>query len=98
MMVSATDSGSAITKMKFSNDNSTWSDADNYSTSKSWPLASENGNKTVYVKFKDGAGNWSNYFSDTIIFSSAVVTAPAAPTPLNKTVNKTKNKVIIFGA
>jgi hypothetical protein len=50
-----------------------------YSTSKSWTLPSGDGTKTVYVKFKDSAGNVSSVYSDSIILDT---TPPAAPSNL----------------
>ncbi|MFH0772106.1 MAG: hypothetical protein V1933_05750 [Candidatus Omnitrophota bacterium] len=47
-----------------------------YATTKSWTLTTGSGTKTVYVKFKDAAGNWSNAVSDTIILDT---TLPAVP-------------------
>ena len=61
-------------QMQFSNDNFTWSDPENYATTKNWTLSSGDGTKTVYVKFKDAAGNWSDVFSDTIILNSGGLT------------------------
>ena len=69
LTLSATDSGSGmgtVAQMQFSNNNSTWSTAEAYSITKSWTLAAGDGTKTVYVKFKDAAGNWSGAYSDTI--------------------------------
>ncbi len=70
----ATDSGSGMgtgAQMQFSNDSSSWSSPEPYATSKSWSLidvASGNeGTRTVYVKFKDVAGNWSQPINDSII-------------------------------
>lgn len=40
LTLSATDSQSGVSKMQFSNDNSTWSSEENYSTSKTWTLTS----------------------------------------------------------
>lgn len=77
--LSATDSGSGMgtgAQMQFSNDNSTWSTAEAYATTKSWALASGDGTKTVYAKFKDVAGNWSTAVSDTIILDT---TKPSTP-------------------
>jgi YD repeat-containing protein len=53
--------GSGCSKMKFSNDGSSYSDEEDYNTSKQWPLDStSNGTKTVYVRFRDAAWNWSD--------------------------------------
>ncbi len=74
--ISASDSGnSGLSQMRFSNNNSTWSTPESYSTLKSnWDLSSYGGNinpglKTVYAQFKDAAGNWSNSWSDNINYS-----------------------------
>ena len=65
--------GSGCDKMKFSNDGSSYSGEEGYNTSKQWTLgANTNGTKTVYVKFKDLAGNWSDAYSDTITLNSPV--------------------------
>ena len=47
-----------------------------YATSKSWTLGQTNATATVYVKFKDSAGNESACINDTITQDT---TAPAAP-------------------
>jgi hypothetical protein len=56
----------AITQMSFSNDGVTFSAPEPYQTTKGWTLSPGDGEKTVYVKFFDGAGNESNLFLDTI--------------------------------
>jgi hypothetical protein len=50
---------SDVVQMQFSNDNSIWSTPENYATSKAWKLSIGDGLKTVYVRYKDGVGNWS---------------------------------------
>lgn len=70
LTLAASDAGSGMGSgalMKFSNDNANWSSAESYATSKTWTLASGTGVKTVYVKFRDAAGNWSSVnITDTI--------------------------------
>jgi YD repeat-containing protein len=56
-------------QMQFSNDNVTYSPAEAYGTTKSWTLSPGGGTKTVYVKFKDEAENWSTAYSDTIEYT-----------------------------
>ena len=57
--------------MQFSNDNTNWSTAETFSTSKAWTLTSGDGTKTVYAKLKDKAGNWSDTtIKDTIILDT----------------------------
>jgi len=79
LTLTCTDSGSGCSEMRFSNDNSTWSTPEAYATSKSWPLDSGDGTKTVYAKFKDGAGNWSGAFTDTIILDTTAPATTASP-------------------
>lgn len=70
LTLSATDNGSGMgigAEMKFSNDTMNWSQPEAYATSKTWTLSGGDGTKTVYVKFKDVAGNWmATGVSDTI--------------------------------
>ncbi|HEY5539839.1 MAG TPA: cytochrome c3 family protein, partial [Coriobacteriia bacterium] len=67
----AADSGSGLHQMRFSNDNSTWSDWQAYSTSASWTLATGDGAKTVYAQFKDNADNvTSTAISHTIVLDT----------------------------
>lgn len=68
--LSAVDSGSGLSKMSFSTDNLTWSTAENYAASKAWTLTGGNGNKTIYVKFLDKAGNPSNPISVTVLLDT----------------------------
>ena len=53
--------------MQLSNDGMTWSSWETFSTSKNWTLASGDGEKTAYMKLKDGAGNISENYMATII-------------------------------
>lgn len=68
--VALTLSATNASQMCFSNDKSSWTNWENYATSKSWILTSGDGTKTVYVKFKDAAGNVSEIYSDTIILDT----------------------------
>jgi large repetitive protein len=61
---------SGVDSMRFRNGGTTtWSSWFDYSTSKSWTLTAGAGTKTVYVQYKDRAGNNSAAASDTIRFS-----------------------------
>jgi hypothetical protein len=61
--------------MCFSNDGQTYSEWEAYVSSKSWMLSDGDGQKTVYVKLKDSAGNIVST-SNTILLDS---TPPDAP-------------------
>jgi len=89
--LSATDSGSGVSQMQLSNDNSTWSTPQAYATTKTWNLTSVNGTKTVYAKFKDGVGNWSSAaITDTIILDTI---APTGSIKINNDAQYTKSTV-----
>ena len=57
--------------MRFSNDNITYSVPEAFATSKAWTLPSGEGVKTVYIKYGDAEGYWSNPFTDTITVCSS---------------------------
>ena len=73
----ATDTGSGVAQMKFSNDNLTWSTPELYKTTKKWILSSGSGAKKVYVKFKDNSENWSTAYSDSITLTNQIPQAGA---------------------
>ena len=79
--------GYSCKEMQFSNDNINWSAPEPYTRNKTWILSPGDGEKTVYVKFKDSAGNWSNAFSGTIVLRTPTLTQtrsfpiPAFPDP-----------------
>jgi hypothetical protein len=87
LSLNASDSGSGMgigSQMQFSNDGSSWSAAEPYATSKSWALldttAGTEQARSVYVKFKDAAGNWSQALADTIILDKLAPTPPGTVT------------------
>ena len=60
-------------EMKFSNDNINWTDPEAFATTKNWTLTLGDGLKTVYVNYKDAAGNWMpTPVSDDIILDTSV--------------------------
>ena len=60
---------SGVAYMRFRNSGTiTWSSWVAYATSKSWTLTTGADTKTVYVQYRDGAGNPSAAASDTITF------------------------------
>ena len=74
--VTLTLKSTGATKMCISN-SSTCSSYVDYVTSYSWTLSSGLGSKTVYVYFKDDAGNVSSVVTDTINLYSAISTVPS---------------------
>ncbi len=57
---------SGVAKMRFRNSGGEWSAWKPYVVSKDWSLSSGAGTKTVYVQYKDRAGNVSEAASETI--------------------------------
>lgn len=93
----ATDgASSSVSLMQFSNDLSTWSPWEDYKTTKTWFLSSGTGTKTVYVRYKDPAGNISTTYNDTISLDQTAPTitmnAVTSPTTVNsQTISGTAN-------
>lgn len=69
--VSASDSGGSVSQMQFSWDNITWQAWQSYAASKSLtvPVAGFN---TLYLRFKDAAGNISAAVNDSIVYNMLV--------------------------
>ncbi|MFB0525916.1 MAG: Ig-like domain-containing protein, partial [bacterium] len=83
LTLSASDSTSGVSKMKFSNDGANWSSEEDYAPNRSWTLAPGDETKTVYVQYKDNAGRWSTpplSISDTIVLDT---TAPTGTISIN---------------
>jgi len=51
-----------------------------YTSSKAWTLLSGDGTKTVYVVYRDGAGNWGSAVADTIDLVVSVPPSLISPT------------------
>lgn len=86
--LSATDAGSGVSQMAFSNDGLTWSSWEPYATIKIWNLAGANGQKTVAVKFMDNAGLTSiaSYIVTLAVpepSPSPTITPTTVPTPVS---------------
>jgi TolB protein len=69
LTLSANDS-SGVAQMRFSNNGTDWTSWEAYATSKNWTLPSGDGEKIVYVQFKDTAGWVSDSYSDTILLNT----------------------------
>jgi len=96
LYLSAWDRGtykSGVSKMEFKNESSDWSGWEDYSSTPDWTLSPEGGIKTVYVHYKDNAGNVSNSISYTIIMDTtpptAAITLPEDESTVNRTIEVT---------
>ncbi len=70
MDLSATDAGSGLSKMSFSANGTTWTTAENYAATKAWTFATGDGSKSVYVKFQDKSGKWSEPVCATVLLDT----------------------------
>lgn len=78
LTLSCSDS-SGCSKMQLSNDSVNWSAFTAYAPTVMWTLNNGDGNKTIYVKFMDRAGNWSIVYGDGILLDTippATTTSP----------------------
>jgi chitodextrinase len=74
LTLTATDAVTSVTQMRFSNNGSSFSTAEAFAPTKAWTLSNGAGTKTVYVQFKDAAGNWSTAVTDTIVLDTTAPT------------------------
>jgi hypothetical protein len=81
LTISASDV-SGVAQMAISNTGTTWTTVAYATTYNNWVLTAGDGNKTVYIKFKDNANNWntSAAASDSIILDTA---APSGSIQIN---------------
>ncbi|MBD3183861.1 hypothetical protein GF312_16370 [Candidatus Poribacteria bacterium] len=99
LSLSSTDdkSGMENGEMRFSNNGEIWSDTEPFGTTRNLDLAlyggnSAEGNKTVYVKFRDSAGNWmSETVTDEIILDK---TGPSGTMVINDGAEVTKSLLV----
>lgn len=92
LKITAADAGSGVGAMMISN-NSSFTGAAwvSYATTKTWNLGAGDGAKTVYVKFRDNAGNVSTVYSAKAIVDSKVPTGKAS---INKGAKTTSSKTV----
>ncbi len=76
LTLSARDAAGSVTGMKVSNDGVTYCAEMAYAASCAWTLLGGYGTRTVYVLFKDSAGNWSS----TPAVDTIMLVETAAPT------------------
>ena len=78
LTLSATDPGGEVKEMRFSNDNTNWSAWEAYKTAKTWNLVPGDGQKSVYVQYKDVRGTLSTASTTTILLDmTKPITTPS---------------------
>jgi len=98
LSLNAQDSGSGVYQMAFSTDDINWDDWESYNTSRSYMLSGDEGQKTVYFKVKDEAGNIGPIIFDSIILDTTLprVTSITLSDP-SPTKEGTVTFIITFG-
>lgn len=89
--LSASDAGSGVDQMSFSEDGVHWTEPETFAATKTWNLAGTDGRKKVYVKFSDKSGKWSEFISDSIRLDT---TAPEGSIAINSGALFTKNSTV----
>ncbi|MED5017263.1 S-layer homology domain-containing protein [Paenibacillus chibensis] len=79
-LTSSDPDGSGVSQMQFSDDDVLWSPFEPVASSRSFTLTAGDGVKTVYVRFKDEAGN----VSDSVSAQIALDTTPPQVTGVNE--------------
>jgi hypothetical protein len=77
------DTGAAY--MRFSDDNSSWSEWEDYNEMRLYTLPPGDGGKTIYARLKDAAGN------ESVIISASIILDTQVPPPLNQAPTITSN-------
>ncbi|MBU1737106.1 MAG: chitobiase/beta-hexosaminidase C-terminal domain-containing protein [Proteobacteria bacterium] len=67
-------------EMSLSDNGVAWSSPELYATDKSWNLVANDGPRKVFVKYKNGNGDWSGACSDSIILDTTPPATTISPT------------------
>ncbi len=71
---------SGCSEVSISNNGVGWSATEPYSLKKNWSLYSNNGERSVFVKYKNGDGTWSGVCRDSIILDTFLPLTTISPT------------------
>jgi hypothetical protein len=78
LALAAKDNSGSVASMQFSDNKTAWSAWEDFATTKGYALTSGAGKKTVYVRFRDPAGNISAIYSDSITLDTSLPTGSIA--------------------
>ena len=84
---------SGCVEQRFSNDNVTWTAWEPFAATRPWTLSAGDGTKTVYVRYKDVAGNESAVISDNIILDT---TGPVGTILINNGAEYTTSRDVVL--
>ena len=84
LSLTATDATSGITEMRFSSQDSSWTDWEAYAESKAWTLTTDEGTKIVHYQVRDQLGLISESYFDTIVLDTKPPTI-SGTSPKNST-------------
>jgi len=91
--LAASDSGSGMGEMRFSNEGGAWSEWVPYAATKTWYLVAGDGIKTVQAQFRDKVGNATATVSDTIVLDTV---KPTTQAPSRATVTRGKTATLKY--
>jgi len=91
LTLSASDTGSGVADMHIGNSGGTWDPWEPYTTSKAWSLIPGDGSKSVWVQYRDNAGNISSQYGDGIILDT---TAPTGSIMINGGAANTNSLIV----
>ena len=83
--------GSGIVEMRFSSNGSDWGSWEPSATTQAWSLVTGDGEKTVYVQFKDKVGNVSGTIQDVIKLDQTI---PTGTIVINNGETTTSSKLV----
>ncbi|RXZ82083.1 hypothetical protein EBB07_12190 [Paenibacillaceae bacterium] len=83
--------GSGVVEMRFSSNGSDWGSWEPSASTKAWSFATGDGEKTVYVQFKDKAGNVSGTINDVIKLDQTI---PTGKIVINSGATTTNSKLV----
>lgn len=72
LSLNAEDDASGVNQFRVSTDSENWSEWENYTLSKNFELPSGDGEKTIFIQYKDGAGNISETYQQKITLDITV--------------------------
>lgn len=72
-------SPSGCAEVSISNNGVSWSTPEPYTPSKSWSLVANDGERKVFVKYRNGSGHWSGVCSDSITLDRTAPQARISP-------------------
>jgi hypothetical protein len=85
LTLTASDATSGVAQMRFSNDAAVYSEWEAYAPQKAWTLTVGDGEKNVFVQYRDNAGLTSTYGCSLRLQNPSSSSKPATSSPISVT-------------